>query len=164
MSEILGEVKAKSFTLCDDAGNTRARLGMRGDSTEFSICDAGGSVRVSLNVDGAGNPSLLLADAAGNARIALEYVAQTGGALITLNSADGSTRLALGCSAEDGSARVTLLDDAGRVRMEMWSQGDDHSINLVDTSQTVRTLISEDNILLKPNTKLRLLRNEEVHK
>ncbi len=140
MSEILGEVKAKSFTLCDDAGNARARLGMRGDTTEFSICDAGGTVRVSLSVDAAGNPSLHLADAGGNPRLELEY--ETVG---------------------DGS-RMTLFDNAGRVRMEMRSQGDDHSINLVDRSQTVRTQISEDNILLKPNTKVRLIRNEEVHK
>jgi hypothetical protein len=140
VSEILGEVKAKSFTLCDDAGNTRARLAMRGDTTQFSICDADGSERVSLSVDGAGNPSLLLADAAGSPRIELEY------------------------TAESDSARMTFVDNAGRVRMEMLSQGDDHTINLIDRNQTIRTLISEDNILLKPNGRVRLVRNEEVHK
>jgi hypothetical protein len=59
---------------------------------------------------------------------------------------------------------MTFVDNAGRVRMEMLSQGDDHTINLIDRNQTIRTLISEDNILLKPNGRVRLVRNEEVHK
>ena len=102
-------VEAQQIALKDEAGNTRAILGMRSAGPGLALYDGNGDkVQALLTVLSTG-PVLGLYDADGTARVLLGVTPK--GATLTFNDPEGKLRAEMGFSAE--AAHVTFFDRDG---------------------------------------------------
>ena len=102
-------VEANQIALKDEAGTTRAVLGMRTAGPGLTLYDASGDkVQALLTVLPTG-PALGLYDADGTTRVLLGVTPK--GATLTFNDPEGKLRAEMGFSAE--AAHVTFFDRDG---------------------------------------------------
>jgi hypothetical protein len=183
VSEILGDVKASSFTLCDHDGNVRARLRLQEGEPTFGLIDDEGRVRAELCVDKDGNskflmagpegsarigmdlyengPSIFLRDASGQVRIGLDFAEDTGTAVLALSSDGKQTRLSISCSGADDSVNVRLFDSVGRCRVEMQSREENHAISFYNEKGVAKTVIEGNSLNLVSNHNVRSITYDE---
>jgi len=102
-------VEARQIALKDEAGNTRAVLGMRSAGPGLALYDANGNkVQALLTVLETG-PTLGLYDADGTARVLLGVTPK--GATLAFNDPEGKLRAEIGFSAD--APHVTFFDRDG---------------------------------------------------
>jgi len=103
-------VEARQIALKDEAGNTRAVLGMRSAGPGLALYDANGNkVQALLTVLQTG-PTLGLYDADGTTRVLLGVTSK--GATLAFNDPEGNLRAEMGFSSD--APRVTFFDRDGK--------------------------------------------------
>lgn len=103
-------IEARQFALKDEAGTTRAVLGMRSAGPGLALYDShGNKVQALLTVLQAG-PVLGLYDADGTTRVLLGVTPK--GATLTFNDVEGKLRAEMGFSAE--APHITFFDREGK--------------------------------------------------
>jgi len=108
------QVAARSFTVLDVNGATRAELGSNNGNPRLALFDLEGQNRISVGVEASGMPILTIADEQEQPRAAF-LVDAAGKAGLSLLDQQNRTRAAL-IVEEDGRTSLSILDDAGKPR------------------------------------------------
>ena len=161
-------VKAKSFQLVNDAGQTRAGMSLDadGDPTLFmndrdgqlrfqiyqttesgqfalTINDRHGIARLWIGEANDGTPMLFMADSSGSRRFGI-YQDENGSQGLVISDRQGNDRLGIG-AADDGTPMLFMTDSAGNHRFSIEQQSDgSQGVIFRDQSGNGRLFMGED--------------------
>ena len=109
-------VRAKSFQLVNDAGQTRAELALDADGDPALVMnDRNGKRRFGIYQQADGSQQLVIGDQSGDVRL-LVGESDDGGPMLYMTDQDGSCRLAI-YQQEDGRQWLAINDRNGYVRL-----------------------------------------------